>query len=404
MVGPAMALTAHEPAVQSAAVSDSPRVRIGLSLYLWRGLRIIGLLTLGSLALGTGFMVLVLRLPFSWGATLVAACAVALVFLLMVLWASWNGPFALATLTGEGIRLGWGPRVQVVPWASVRRLHREGSSSPGPGPHVWYLSWASEGAPARSYAITDAPALAILQYPSPPRPSFLKLGGRRRSAERPNPVGREWVAARGHAYRWLFLLWLALFAATVYLGSFRSPATLLLAWLLVAPTCAIVTLGVVLRWRAGRIARTFPRAVLIDSGAVTGIFTLSDGKDRLVRRVTRTIRYGNIAELKPWRGATGLTGSPAPAAVFGTFEPDLVHPSMQLGRTPLDRDASGRKPHDILYLARENYEPVRAAWEKWKLGAGMSGDEANADAAGAWMAASEVHRSGPVRLPPPPGG
>ena len=398
-----------ERASEVTGASQCSNVKVGSSLGLRRGL-LFPLLLAGGVPIGA-LWILLFGHPRDLGGLVLTSAGVAVaLYLLLFLPYTWLAPFSTATLSPRGIRLRWGPKTRFVAWSSLQGLERFGTLQNWPAIHGWQLIYGRVADHQRVLRITDDPALAILRYPSPPRPALPSppplstTPGYPWNRERVNAADQEWIKANTPIFRWLSFAWIAQFVILVLLNLGRTPPFPVLSWALVAVSIALVTLSVVLRSQFAQFARTFPRAIEIDSEAVTGIYSVRGRKDGSERRVFRTMCFERVEEVKPWRDAVGLTGPPAPAAVFGKFDPDPVNPVLLLRPTRRDRDEAGAGSRDILYLSRNNYEPVRAAWEEWKVGREISVGGLNTLAAGMWMASSEVHRTGPVRLPPPPGG
>jgi hypothetical protein len=181
----------------------------------------------------------------------------------------------------------------------------------------------------------------------------------------PNPVGREWIL-RTLPLQGLFVAFGVALALIwpINLGTGVLPPTV--AASILGFGAVFVAIGLTMTWSRVAFARTLPRSIELLPDEIRGTIDLRGPSG--IRTVTRSIRFANVDDVKPWRAGGTMFGGPgpSPAAVFGEFTPALDGDRVKLPQTGRDKDLGAGEPFDILYLANENYIPVRKAWEVWK--------------------------------------
>lgn len=112
----------------------------------------------------------------------------------------------------EGDAAALGPQDMVRPLVYHPGLELHGTSDRWPMLHRWTLTIGREARPPEFLQTADAPNLAILRYPSPPRSTLPKVPPLRepfhqvRSRERESPVKLEQAQANARLFRWLAIV------------------------------------------------------------------------------------------------------------------------------------------------------------------------------------------------------
>lgn len=182
--------------------------------------------------------------------------------------------------------------------------------------------------------------------------------------KRPNPVGREWILRTGPVEGLVLAGGLLLLTAWVYARIVQS-ISLTSSWLLVVAATLLLAIGGFAVRGTVSFAATLPKEIEVVQDAVEASIEIHGPEG--TRNVQRRIRFESVEDVKPWRSGGGRWGGgPSPAGIFGKFDspPDGV--VLKLPQTGRDTLIGAGDPYDIIYLAAENYQPVREAWEKWK--------------------------------------